>query len=159
MRLKTEEERAVMIKRAQTARMIIISACIMFLCSSIGFVIFPSLGISLRYVTNMTDPGKLMPLQTYYLYNVSKSPFYEATYILQSFSIMAVAAIFTNTDTFLGLVIFHICGQLENLKERIFHLNKFNNFEYALSCSVKEHIRLIRFCIFYWKWEINFQII
>jgi hypothetical protein len=146
LKLKTKEEKAVMIKRAQIARAIMMWGCFVMLLSFIFVVILPSFGISIRYRTNITDPGKLMPLQTYYFYNVSNSPFYEITFLLQSFSLMAAAAMYTGTDTFMSLLIFHVCGQLENLKARICNLNKFD-FANALSSSVKDHIRLIKFCI------------
>ncbi|KAH0954330.1 OrU25, partial [Eciton burchellii] len=144
LKLKTKEEKAVMIKRAQIARAIMMWGCFVMLLSFIFVVILPSFGISIRYRTNITDPGKLMPLQTYYFYNVSNSPFYEITFLLQSFSLMAAAAMYTGTDTFMSLLIFHVCGQLENLKARIRNLNKFD-FANALSSSVKDHIRLIKF--------------
>jgi hypothetical protein len=135
-----------MIKRAQIVRAIMMWGCFVMLFSLILVIIFPSFGISIRYRTNITDPGKLMPLQTYYFYNVSNSPFYEITFLLQSFSLMAAAAIYTGTDTFMSLLIFHVCGQLENLKARIRNLDKFD-FANALSSSVKDHIRLIKFRI------------
>ncbi|EFN70641.1 hypothetical protein EAG_03830, partial [Camponotus floridanus] len=60
-----------------------------------------------------------MFLPTYYMYNINNSPFYEITLILQGFSMMAGAIIYTGTDTFMGFLIFHVCGQLENLRARI----------------------------------------
>lgn len=151
MELRTENERAIMMKRARTARMIMIWGYCVTLFSFILVVIFPLFNISLRYLTNITDPGKLMPLQTYYVYNVSNSPFHEVTFMLQGFSLMAAAAIYTgtDTDTFIGLLIFHVGAQLENLKVRVLNLHKFNDFEDALSASVRDHIRLIRFCTIY----------
>lgn len=147
MKLKSEKERAVMIKQARTARLIMIWGYFVMLVSFISFIILPSFNISMRYVTNITDPGKLMPMQTYYIYNVSKSPFYEITFILQSFSTMTGAIVYTSMDSFMGILIFHVCGQLENFKIQILNLNKFSHFEEVLSFSVQQHIRLIRFSI------------
>lgn len=148
IKLKTEEERVVMIKQARTARLIMIWGYFVMIVSFILVVILPSFNISIRYVTNITDPGKVLPLQTYYMYNVSNSPFYETTFILQSFSLMAAAIMYTGTDTFMGYLVFHACGQLENFRTRILNLDKFIHFEEALSSSVQEHIRLIRFCTY-----------
>ncbi|XP_050448695.1 odorant receptor coreceptor-like [Cataglyphis hispanica] len=108
------------------------------------FTVFPVFGISVRYLTNITDPGRLMPLQTYYVYNQDKSPLYEITYALQIIGTYMIATSYTGTDCFLSLLVFHVCGQLENLKTRIMDLDKFHNFESILSHSVQEHIRLIR---------------
>lgn len=147
LKIKTEEEKAVMMKRAQITRLIIICGYFGMILPLIFFIILPSFGISLNNLNN-TNRMNLMPLQAYYMYDVSCSPFYEVTFILQSFSFIAVAASYTGTDTFLGLLIFHVCGQLENLKARILDLNKLNNFENILSSAVRDHIRLIRFCIY-----------
>ncbi|XP_018376838.1 PREDICTED: uncharacterized protein LOC108770045 [Trachymyrmex cornetzi] len=111
---KMMKERDVMIKRARIA-------------------LLPVFGISMRYLTNKTDPGKLVPLQTYYIYDRDKSPFYEVTYIMQSLGLSAAAIMYTGVDSFLSLLVFHVCGQLENLKIRIIHMDKFQNFENALS--------------------------
>nr|XP_012220515.1 PREDICTED: uncharacterized protein LOC105671157 [Linepithema humile] len=39
-----------------------------------------------RYITNITDPGRLLPLQTHYIYDTTKSPHYELTFISQKVS-------------------------------------------------------------------------
>ncbi|KAL6442533.1 hypothetical protein ACFW04_002608 [Cataglyphis niger] len=97
-------------------------------------------------MTNKTDPDpdRLVPLQTYYVYNRDKSPFYETTYALQVISILILGAAYTSTDCFLSLLVFHVCGQLENLKARVIDLDKFNNFKGVLSHSIQDYIRLIR---------------
>ncbi|XP_025075647.1 uncharacterized protein LOC112553038, partial [Pogonomyrmex barbatus] len=82
---------------------------------------------------------KLVPMQTYYIYDRDKSPLYEITFIVQSIGLSTVALVYTSTDSFLGLLIFHICGQLENLKACIIHLGKFSNFESGLSHIVQDH--------------------
>jgi len=70
----------------------------------------------MRYITNIINPSKVLPLQTYYIYNVSKSPFYEVTFILQGFSLMTAAILYTGTDSFMDYLVFHVCGQLEDYK-------------------------------------------
>jgi len=141
---KMIKERDIMIKRARIARIFTIFGYFIMLVSFNLCVIFPVFGISMRYLTNKTDPGKLVPLQTYYIYDRDKSPFYEITYVMQSLGLSAAAIMYTGVDSFLSLLVFHVCGQLENLKIRIIHLDKFQNFENALSHSIQDHIRLIR---------------
>ncbi|XP_070170238.1 odorant receptor 10-like isoform X3 [Polyergus mexicanus] len=141
---KIVQERNVMIKRARLACMLtIFGYFIMFVSFFLGTTL-PVFGFSMRYLTNKTDPGRLMPLQTYYFYDRDKSPFYEITYILQTIGIFMVAAAYTGTDCFFSLLVFHVCGQLENLKTRVIGLDKFNNFESVLSHSIQDHMRLIR---------------
>ncbi|XP_018407523.1 PREDICTED: uncharacterized protein LOC108783452 [Cyphomyrmex costatus] len=142
---KMIKERHIMIKRARIARMFTIFGYIIMLISFNLCAVLPAFGISIRYMTNETDPGKIVPLQSYYIYDRDKSPYYEITYIVQSLGMSAAAFMYTTVDSFLGLLIFHVCGQLENLKIRITQLDKFQNFENALSHSVQDHIRLIRF--------------
>ncbi|KYQ55329.1 hypothetical protein ALC60_05954 [Trachymyrmex zeteki] len=144
LKSKMIKERDVMIKRARIARIFTIFGYFIMLVSFNLCVVLPVFGISMRYLTNKTDPGKLMPLQTYYIYDRDKSPFYEITYIMQSLGLSVIAIMYTGVDSFLSFLIFHVCGQLENLKIRIIHLDKFQNFENALSHSIQDHIRLIR---------------
>lgn len=141
---KTVQERNVMIKRARLACMFTIFGYFIMFMSFFLFTILPVFGISLRYLTNKTDPGRLVPLQTYYFYDRDKSPLYEMTYALQTIGISIVAAAYTGTDCFLSLLVFHVCGQLENLKMRVINLDRFNNFESVLSRGIQNHIRLIR---------------
>lgn len=133
-----------MLARAQIARTFTIYGYFIILISFTFVVILPPFGTSFRYLTNITDPGKLMPLQTYYIYDTNKSPFYEITFILQSITVMTAGVMYTNIYTFLGLLVFHICGQLENLSARILRIDE-NNFESNLSYIVQDHRRLIRF--------------
>ncbi|XP_018354222.1 PREDICTED: uncharacterized protein LOC108755605 [Trachymyrmex septentrionalis] len=101
-------------------------------------VVLPICGISIRYLTNVTDPGKLLPLQTYYPYDVSKRPQYELTFFIQSIAIFFAILSYTGIDNFLGLLVFHICGQLEILRYRITHLDNFINFHDILKKNLIE---------------------
>nr|XP_012220514.1 PREDICTED: uncharacterized protein LOC105671156 [Linepithema humile] len=47
--------------------------------------ILPACNLSVRYVTNITDPGRLLPVQSRYTYDITKSPHYELTFISQNF--------------------------------------------------------------------------
>ncbi|XP_018303731.1 odorant receptor 43a-like [Mycetomoellerius zeteki] len=68
-------------------------------------VVLPICGISIRYLTNVTDPEKLLPLQTYYPYDVSKRPQYELTFFIQSIAIFFAILSYTGIDNFLGLLL------------------------------------------------------
>jgi len=149
MKPKMARERDVMINRARIARILTIFGYFIMLLPLILVAILPIFGITMRYLTNKTDPGKLLPLQTYYIYDRDKSPFYEITYIMQSFAAFTMGLTYTSMDSFLSFLVFHICGQLKNLKMRIIELDKFNNFERALAHNVQDHIRLIRLRIIF----------
>ncbi|EFN70644.1 hypothetical protein EAG_03833, partial [Camponotus floridanus] len=86
-----------------------------------------------------------LPLQTYYyICDITKSPQYELIYISQAVSMFLGVLPYTGIDNFLSLLIFHICGQLDILKNRITHLDKFTNYAKALKNCVMDHTRLIR---------------
>lgn len=150
---KTVKERDIMIKRAQIARTFTIFGYFIMIVSLSLAAGLPVFGISIRYLTNITDSGKLMPLQTYCsLYDQNKTPFYEITFFLQCFAMIIVATVYTGADNFLGVLVFHACGQLENLKGRILNNKKFQDFETFLSQSVQDHVNLIRLHIIIHYW-------
>jgi len=133
-----------MIEKAQTTRLIVTCAfVIMFVCATFG-IILPAFGISVRCLSNITDPGRPLPLQSYYVYDVTKSPQYELTYISQSASMCMAIMPYTGIDNFLGLLVLHICGQLDILRSRLENLDRFHNFQNVLKICVMDHIRLLR---------------
>ncbi|CAL1687670.1 unnamed protein product [Lasius platythorax] len=141
---ESEQERRIMIRRARCARVIITCAyCIMAVACF--FIIFlPAFGVSMRLTPNITDPGRPMPLQTHYVYDVTRWPQYQLTFISQTAYIFLAMMSYTGIDNFLGLMIFHICGQLDILKDRLMHLDKYINSRDMLRSCVAKHIRLLR---------------
>ncbi|RLU20564.1 ObirOr5-U15 [Ooceraea biroi] len=146
MELKTAKEKDVMIGRAHLARAIVISGYVLMVLAFIVVIVLPYYGFSLtRHLTNLTDPGKPLPLQTYYFYDINRSPQFELTFLIQAITIFLAAVVYTSVDAFLGLTILHLCGQLENFKGRIAVLSSCQNFIRVLSNNVMNHLRLIRF--------------
>jgi len=148
VKLKNVQERNVMIRRAQSARIIVMCAYYIMAISYLFIIILPGFGMSIRLTSNITDPGRLVPLQTYYIYNVTKRPQYELTYISQAIYIVLAVMSYTGIDHFLGLLVFHISGQLDILKDRLIHLDKYINSYDMLKRCVARHIRLLRFDIY-----------
>ncbi|XP_072757062.1 odorant receptor 10-like [Anoplolepis gracilipes] len=144
IKTKTAVERDTMIKQAKIARAIVMFGCIMMCFASILLIIPPCFGYSMRYLTNLTDGSKPMLFQTYYLRDMSESPYYEIVFVAQAIAILVAAVSYTGVDNFLGLLVFHICAQLDILKMRMLNLNDFKNFNAALSFNIEDHLRLIR---------------
>lgn len=145
MKLKNNQERSLMIRRAQSARIIIIcSYCIMGL-GCLFVAILPAFGISMRLTPNITDPGSPMPLQTHYIYDITKRPQYELTFVSQVIYVAIAMMAYCGIDNFLSLLVFHICGQLDILKNRLQCLDKYINYQKVLKCCIAKHIRLLRF--------------
>ncbi|XP_077260539.1 odorant receptor 10-like isoform X2 [Temnothorax americanus] len=143
IKVKSTQDRSVMIKRARSARIIItFSYCIM---STGAFYLIapPLIGISIRDTNNITDPGRLLPLQTYYIFDVTNSPQYELMYICQSINIVTSMVTYSGIDNFTGLLVFHVCGQLEILNNRLSSFDKCVNSHEIKNCILK-HKRLLR---------------
>ncbi|XP_024893794.1 uncharacterized protein LOC112468718 [Temnothorax curvispinosus] len=145
IKTKTEEERDTMIKQARVAKRIVVFGCIIMVFSIIIIAIPPCFGHSMRYLTNITDvPGKPLLLQTYYFRDVTQSPYFEIAFVAQAAAVIMAAFSYTGIDNFLGLIVFHICAQMEILKMRLLNLDEYKNFNFGLSINVQNHMRLIR---------------
>jgi len=59
--LKIDAERDVMIRRAQAARLIVICGFFLMIFVFVVLIILPSFGLHFRYITNLTDQGRLLP--------------------------------------------------------------------------------------------------
>lgn len=151
LRSKSAKERNAMVRNAEIARAIIAFAYCLMGLAYVFIIVLPIFGISIRCLTNITDSGRSMPIQTYYIYDVTKTPQYELTYIVLSISVFFAMTCYAGIDNFLGLVVFHICGQLDFLRHRFLCMNKFVNFHTSLKSCVRDHMRLLRyfFCLCY----------
>jgi len=145
LRVKKKAERDVMVKRARISRLIATCGYATMLFAFVVIIIFPSFGLHFRYLTNLTDRGRLLPLQAYYFYDTDKSPYFELTLVVQALTISLSAITYTSVDAFLGFAIFHISGQLENFRYQLINLVSRDDFRNALRIVVEAHLRLIRF--------------
>ncbi|XP_011705625.1 PREDICTED: uncharacterized protein LOC105460831, partial [Wasmannia auropunctata] len=144
IKAKSDQEKNLMIQRAQTARIInIISYCIMGL-QCFFIVGLPVFGTTMRLTPNITDPGRPMPFQTHYIYDITKRPQYELTFLSQAIYVIIGMMAYTGVDNFLSLLVFHICGQLDILENRLHHLDKYMNYHKVLKCCIIKHVRLLR---------------
>ncbi|XP_011873808.1 PREDICTED: uncharacterized protein LOC105565323, partial [Vollenhovia emeryi] len=140
--LKSVAERAVMIRRARTARLIMIIGYFCFASAFLISTVPTYFGVRVFHVTNFTKQTKL-PFETYHFYNIHKSPQLELTLFLQNIMSFLAAAAYLTIDFFLLLVIFHFCGQLENFGYRLISLVSCKNFGKILHDIVVYHLRLI----------------
>ncbi|XP_070170245.1 odorant receptor 22c-like isoform X5 [Polyergus mexicanus] len=141
---KLSAERNIMMKYARTARLFAIYTYIVTVSSFALAIIPPCAGLPFRYLTNLTDRNKPLPIQTYYFYDTDKSPQFELTFLTQALTILLALFVYLSVDGLLGLVILHICGQLENLRHRLANMVSRKDFDRALSGNITIHIRIIR---------------
>ncbi|KYN09026.1 hypothetical protein ALC57_18993 [Trachymyrmex cornetzi] len=142
----TSQEKAIMIAKAQIARIIITFGYGMMGAAIIVMLVLPIFGYSVRNLSNVTeDLEKPLSLQTYYIYNTRKSPQYEFTYAAQCIVLFFCTICYTCIDNFLSLSVFHISGQLDILRNRFLHLHIVANLNNALKSCIMDHTRLLRY--------------
>lgn len=150
IKLKSTQERSVMTRMAQTSRIIIICAYLIMGIGCVFIIFLPLFGVPIRIMTNITDLGRPLPFPAYYTYDITNNMLqYLLTFVSQVIYIILAVMSYTGIDNFLGLLIFHICGQLDILKERLTHLGKYTNIPDTLKSCVVKHVRLLRFYIFW----------
>ncbi|EGI63384.1 hypothetical protein G5I_08111, partial [Acromyrmex echinatior] len=150
MAFKLDEERNVMIKRARTARLIMMIEYGLTIMGFLAIIIPPYFGFPVTYVTNSTDRRKSLPLETYHFYDTDKSPQFELTFFIQILTTLFAATIYMSVDVFLVVIVLHICGQLENFRRRLINLISYKNFNKILNNIVATHLRLIRYEFLFW---------
>lgn len=134
-----------MLRRARITRVIAICAMVTIFLSALFIVGFPCLQMRMKSGTNQTGSDKVLPIQTSYLHDVNKSPQFELTFLAQIYGIFVGALSYTGVDNLMGLLVLHVCGQLENLHYRLIYIGKCSNFNAILKYIVEDHIRLIRY--------------
>ncbi|XP_019889615.1 uncharacterized protein LOC105286680 isoform X2 [Ooceraea biroi] len=142
LKSKTIYERNTMIKWALRERIIITITYLIIMMVIILLFGMSIFGKSMRLTSNITDSYRSLPVQTYYIYDVTKRPQYELTIISQYISLIIAAMLYTGIDNFFGLLVFHICGQLDIMRYRLKHSHQ--KFRAILRCSVMYHLRLLR---------------
>lgn len=151
---KDAREKDMMITWARRARVVIIIGYSVMSMVLAFVVLLPALGTSITYDASMSvDTSRLLPLQAYHIYNLTVGPLYKLTYISHVVFLFFCIVTYTGIDNFLGLLVFHICGQLEILRARLVRLNKLMKFRNGLRSCVLRHERLLR-CAMFRMWKI-----
>ncbi|XP_039307797.1 odorant receptor 43a-like [Solenopsis invicta] len=145
MAFKSNTERTVMIKQAETARVIMVIGYFITIIGIVGTVVPAFFGIQVMSVKNRTHQHKTLPFMTYDLYDTDKSPQYELTFCIHTISFVIAATVFMSVDSFMVLLILHICGQLKNFRRRLVNMTSCKNFNKTLNNIVTSHLRMIRF--------------
>ncbi|XP_076668659.1 odorant receptor 10-like [Andrena cerasifolii] len=141
---KTDAEKGVMIRRARIGR---VFSGFFYVCAFLlllWLLVVPRFGVKTRYLTNETDVRKSFPIPTYYLRDISQSPYFEIVLAAQAVTVAITILCYTGVDSFFGMLILHICGQLENLRTRLATIKDSERFDRALAATVNDHTRLIR---------------
>ncbi|XP_076643759.1 odorant receptor 30a-like [Halictus rubicundus] len=136
---KTDIERDTMIRCASVSRVFMKFCFAMFGPIFFTITILPKLGISYRMATN---ESAVFPLPTYYIVDVSHSPYFEIVYALQLIIVLATSFCYLGVDAFFGTIVLHITAQLEILQTRLTSIDSSDQFDHSLVDVVMDHIRL-----------------
>lgn len=124
---KTTWEHKVMIKQARRGRLFTMSGYTIMFANMTFFIASPFFNLSIRIVNNITDlhEQRFFPLQTFYPYDFTKTPYFELTYLTQLVAIGFAGFSFSAADNFFGALVFHASGQCEVLTSRMTRLLNF----------------------------------
>ena len=100
-------------------------------------------------LSSMIYNDKELFYRGYYPYNTTISPNFELTLIGQLMAALYAAITYTTVDTFVVLLIFHVCGQLSILRDdlRKIHSYDHKNVEMKLQKIVQKHVYINRFVL------------
>ncbi|XP_018305102.1 odorant receptor 115 [Mycetomoellerius zeteki] len=116
---KTSEERTIMLKNAKIVRKISIWCTIL---TQIMVTIYIVLRISTIIRFSPNDPACPMLYTAYFPFDITRSPIFELICICQILSAYSATVTYTGTDSFISMLVLHVCGQFENLRERLKNL-------------------------------------
>ncbi|KAF7410499.1 hypothetical protein HZH68_004880 [Vespula germanica] len=96
----------------------------------------------------MRTDRSLLLLPAYFPYETMTSPIFELTFICQIIGLVYYTTAYTAVDTFLAMLILHVCEQLSRLRNDLIYLNsntKDHDFQMQLNYIVERHNDLNRF--------------
>ncbi|XP_014598467.1 PREDICTED: odorant receptor 13a-like [Polistes canadensis] len=128
-----------MMRIANICRKISIGCTLTYYMVIILFIILHLLFI--RYI------GRVLIIRSYFPYNIQSTPNYELTIFAQILAAWCTGGVYTSVDTFVATLVFHLCGQLNNLKHNLRDLYSHDGNEIKLKIAkiVKKHNSLNRF--------------
>ncbi|XP_050587310.1 odorant receptor 13a-like isoform X2 [Bombus affinis] len=98
-------------------------------------------------LSSMIYNDKELFYRGYYPYNTTISPNFELTLIGQLMAALYTAITYTTVDTFVVLLIFHVCGQLSILRDDLRKIHSYDDksVEMKLQKIVQKHVYINRF--------------
>ncbi|XP_046815752.1 uncharacterized protein LOC124422862 [Vespa crabro] len=137
----TEEETRRMMSIAKISRKISIACTLTYDVLVILFVILHFLLV--HYI------GRILIMRSYFPYNIQSTPNYELTVFAQTLAACCMGNAYTSVDTFLAMLVLHVCGQFENLGNQLRDLRRGNDNEFYIKLVkiVKKHDSLNRYTL------------
>lgn len=143
---KTPEERIIMLKSAKVVRKISIW-CTILTQTMVTIYIVLRLSMIVRF--SRSDPARPLLYTAYFPFDATRSPIFELICVCQILSAYSATVSYTGSVSFISMLILHVCGQFQNLRERLKNLVNDPNglktseeFKNELKRIVKRHEHL-----------------
>ncbi|XP_043503441.1 odorant receptor 13a-like [Polistes fuscatus] len=135
----TEKEKKKMMKLARFSRNLASRATEICFALIVAYI--------LKRCLSMRNEGQLPFFPSYYPFNAMSSPIYELTFVGQAIGTIYYTTVYTAVDTFLAMLILHVCGQLSRLQDDLINLNSNTRqeFQNKLRYIIRRHDYLKRF--------------
>ncbi|KAL0117888.1 hypothetical protein PUN28_008931 [Cardiocondyla obscurior] len=112
MTSRSNHERNIMLNIARRGRILSLRCYL----ASLGTVMFYLYINFIKFYRNMQQRHWILVYHFAYFYNVRKSPNYEITFIIQLLGGIYTAFINSTIDSFISILVLHVCAQLINLR-------------------------------------------
>nr|QHN69149.1 odorant receptor 20b [Sirex nitobei] len=150
MMSKSEQERQVMLKNAKISRTLCIGCLFLIQATLTTFVTARIIAIQNQDVENSTNFTRELICPAYFPYDTRNSPNYEITCFGQCLACFYVTFSYSGIDTFITMLVLHVCAQFTNLRYGLKNLVEMEcknrmEFRKKLAIIVVKHERLNRF--------------
>ncbi|KAK9309151.1 hypothetical protein QLX08_001108 [Tetragonisca angustula] len=146
-RVKTEEEKALMLKMAKPAKFISVW------CSMLGLMMLVAYHILRIYTISRTDRAsvsrdRLIIYPAYFPFDIRPTWRLLTVNFAQLMAGYSATLAYTTVDTFIAMLIMHICGQFAVLKKKLLRLmdndiqSESNEFQKELALIINKHEQL-----------------
>lgn len=140
-----------MLKSAKLVRKISIWCTIL---TQTMVTIYIVLRISIIVKFPRSDPARPLLYTAYFPFDVTRSPIFEVICVCQILSAYSGTVSYTGSDSFISMLVLHVCSQLQNLRGRLKNLannpsgvGTVEEFKNELRRIVKRHEHLSWFVI------------
>jgi len=154
MTSKNKQEQNTMLNIAKRGRILSIRCYVVSICTILFYVCLNLL----KFYRSMNQPQRSLVYRFTYPYNVQKSPNYEITFFIQLSGGMYSGFINSTVDSFISILLLHICAQLINLRTALGNLIdelakgsiSSSRFKKGLAAIIIRHEHLIRYSETFW---------
>ncbi|KAL2716824.1 odorant receptor 13a-like isoform X1 [Vespula squamosa] len=150
-RSKSEQERTIMLSNARKARTISMLCTVMIQIMTTTYILL-RIGMIAQMQKDQMEPDRTLICPAYFPYDVRRTPVFYLTCTGQILAAYSATVSYTGVDSFISMLVLHVCAQISNLRsalktlvdERSTEDRKVDNFVQKLALIVKRHEHLNR---------------